>query len=386
MIVVPTFVMPALMGVIIFVGIKVARDVASTAPTVMVLGGEDSPAVRAALQAQTRVKIVPASENWRRLISDKKLRAVVEIPPGFDAVLERGERATIKVFNYEGELRSDRAVSEVRRIFGAHAEKIVEARLAVRGLSLATIRPLEVRAENVAPPEKVGGNMIGGIIPYFFLLLAFTGAMYPAMDLTAGEKERGTMETLLCSPVARVDLVLGKFLMILTASLATVAFSLLSMLLTFSVGGGILAGRFSGGGTAAGQRMAEKFSSMTTLDPVGVVAVVGMVLPMIVLFAATLFTISLFAKSFKEAQSYVSPLIIVIIMPAGIGMLPGVELNARLALIPILNVSLASKELVSGVWQWNYLALIFGSTCAYAAIALALAVRMFNREGVIFRA
>jgi hypothetical protein len=135
MIVVPTFVMPALMGVIIFVGIKVARDVASTAPTVMVLGGEDSPAVRAALQAQTRVKIVPASENWRRLISDKKLRAVVEIPPGFDAVLERGERATIKVFNYEGELRSDRAVSEVRRIFGAHAEKIVEARLAERGVA-----------------------------------------------------------------------------------------------------------------------------------------------------------------------------------------------------------------------------------------------------------
>jgi sodium transport system permease protein len=125
---------------------------------------------------------------------------------------------------------------------------------------------------------------------------------------------------------------------------------------------------------------------MTTLDPLGLVAVVGMVLPMIVLFAATLFTISLFAKSFKEAQSYVSPLIIVIIMPAAIGMLPGVEMNARLALVPILNVSLASKELVSGVWQWKYLALIFGSTCTYAAVALGLAVRMFNREDVIFRA
>ena len=124
---------------------------------------------------------------------------------------------------------------------------------------------------------------------------------------------------------------------------------------------------------------------MTTLDPLGVVAVLGMVLPMVVLFAAVLFTISLFAKSFKEAQSYVSPLIIVIIMPAAIGTLPGVELNARLALVPILNVSLASKELVSGVWHWNYLALIFGSTCTYAAVALALAVKMFNREDVIFR-
>jgi sodium transport system permease protein len=385
MIVIPTFVMPVLMGVVMFVAVKVVRQVASVTPTVMLIGGEDSPAARAALQAQERVKIVPAAENWRQQISDKKLRAAVEIPPGFDAVLSRGERGAIKVYNYEGEMRSDRAVAEVRRIFSSYGEKIVERRLADRGLPISAIKPLEVRAENVAPPEKVGGNMIGGIIPYFFLILAFTGAMYPAMDLTAGEKERGTMETLLCSPVSRVDLVLGKFLMILTASLATVACSLASMIVTFSVGGRLLAHRIGNDGTASAQRTAEKISSMTTLDPVGVVAVIGMVLPMIVLFAAVLFAISIFAKSFKEAQSYASPLIIVIIMPAAIGMLPGVELNASLALVPILNVSLASKELVSGVWHWNYLALIFGSTCAYAAAALALAVRMFNHESVIFR-
>jgi sodium transport system permease protein len=386
MIVIPTLVMPALMGAVAFVAFNVARDVASTAPTVMVIGGEDSPDAKGALVLPGRITLVPFAENWKQMIADKKLRAVVEIPPGFDATLRRGERSAVKVYNYEGELRSDRAVSEVRRAFAGHAEKIVEARLAERGLAMAAIKPLDVRTENVAPPEKVGGNMIGGIIPYFFLLLAFTGAMYPAMDLTAGEKERGTMETLLCSPVSRVDLVLGKFLMILTASLATVACSLASMLLTFSVGGSLLAQRIGSGGTASAQRTAEKISSMVTLDPLGVVAVLGMVLPMIVLFAAVLFTISLFAKSFKEAQSYVSPLIIVIIMPAAIGMLPGVELNAKLALVPILNVSLASKELVSGVWHWDYLALIFGSTCAYAAVALGLAVRMFNREDVIFRA
>jgi sodium transport system permease protein len=186
--------------------------------------------------------------------------------------------------------------------------------------------------------------------------------------------------------VARVDLVLGKFLTILTASLGTVACSLASMGLTFAIGGPLLAQRVAGSGTAAARRGAEQITSMTTLDPLGLLAVLGMVLPMAVLFAAVLFTISLFAKSFKEAQSYVSPLIIVIILPAVVGMLPGVELNARLALVPILNVSLVSKELVSGVWQWNYLALIFGSTCLYAAAALGLAVRMFNREDVIFRA
>jgi sodium transport system permease protein len=220
------------------------------------------------------------------------------------------------------------------------------------------------------------------MIPYLFLLLSFTGAMYPAMDLTAGEKERGTMETILCSPVSRLDLVLGKFFMVLTASLGTVFCSLVSMMVTLTIGSKVVANLAAAGANrAAGAGIA-----LPSIDPVGLIAVIAMVLPMAVFFAAILLTISLFAKSFKEAQSYVSPLIVVIILPAVIGMLPGVELNARLALVPILNVSLVSKELVSGVWHWQYLALIFGSTCIYAGIALMLAVKMFNREDVIFRA
>src|SRR5438270_14055712 len=109
------------------------------------------------------------------------------------------------------------------------------------------------------------------------------------------------METILCSPVARIDLVLGKFFMILTASLGTVACSLVSMSMTFLVGGPLLAQRIASTGGAGAKRGAEQFASMMTLDPVGLVAVMGMVLPMAVLFAAALFTISLFAKSFKEA-------------------------------------------------------------------------------------
>jgi sodium transport system permease protein len=386
MIVIPTLVMPLLLAVVVFISARVQRDVAATVPTVVLMGGEDSPQARSAFLAHNKVQVVPFSEDWERRIADKKLRAAVRIPPGFDATLQQGGTAAVEIFRYESEMRSDRAASEVRSFFAAYGERIVAARLAERGLSPATIRPLQIQTKNVAPPEKVGGNFIGGIIPYFFLLIAFSGAMYPAMDLTAGEKERGTMETLLCSPVARIDIVLGKFLMILTASLATVVFSLVSMGLTFTFGGPFLAQKLLGASGPAAARAAEKIAQMTTLDPVGMVAVVVMVLPMIVLFAAGLFTISLFAKSFKEAQSYVSPLFIAILTPAMIGTLPGVELNTKLALVPILNVSLASKELVSGVWQWNYLSLIFGSTCIYAALALALAVRMFNREGVIFRA
>jgi sodium transport system permease protein len=384
MVVIPTIVMPGLMLGLGIASFKVMNQARATLPTVMVLGGEDSPKLRAALAAHDRIKVVPTAPDWRQRISDKQVRAAVEIPAGFDVAIERGEPAAVKIFNYEGEMRSGFAVGELRRFFTDYRDRVITDRLSANRLPANFVKPFEVKAENVAPPEKVGGNVIGGIIPYFFLILSFTGAMYPAMDLTAGEKERGTMETILCSPVARIDIVLGKFFMVLTASLATVAFSLASMLATLLAGGALLAR--SEAATAVARGGGAHIAALPSLDPLGLLAVIGMVLPMAVLFAAVLLTISLFAKSFKEAQSYVSPLIIVIIMPAVFGLLPGVELNARLALVPILNVSLVSKELVSGVWHWNYLALIFGSSCVYAAAALLLAVRMFNREGVVFRA
>lgn len=191
------------------------------------------------------------------------------------------------------------------------------------------------------------------------------------------------METLLCSPVSRGEIVLGKFLMVLTGSLSAMVFMLLSMGITASVAGTML---FAGGAkTAAAATAGAKAAALPMIDPLGLVGVLGMVFPVAVLFSAVIFTVALFAKSYKEAQSYVAPMMIVVIIPAVIGMLPGIDLNARLALVPLLNLSLVCKEMLSGIWHWNYIGLIFGSSCVYAAAALAVAVRMFKREAVIFR-
>ncbi|MDD2763034.1 MAG: ABC transporter permease [Opitutaceae bacterium] len=385
MIVVPTLMIPGIMAIAGLVSYRVVKQARQEVPTVMVLGGDDSPAVRAALAADARIRLVPVTDDWRQRITDKTLRAAVEIPAGFDAALARGETVIVKLYDYESELRSGFAVGELRNFFNHYREQTVSARLVAHGLPAALVKPFELKTENVAPPEKVGGNLIGGMVPYLFILLCFTGAMYPAMDLTAGEKERGTMETILCSPVARIDLVLGKFLMVLTASLATVLWSLLSLGATFLIGGMLLA-RSGAGPMMAAQAAAGGPAVLPAVDPYGTLTVLAMVVPVAVLFSAVLMALSLFAKSVKEASSYVSPLIIIVIIPAMMGLLPGVELNARLALVPILNLALVSKELVSGVFHWGYLALIFGSTCLYAALALGLCVRMFNREDVLFRA
>jgi sodium transport system permease protein len=393
MIIIPTFVMPPLIFGVGKIASSVFSKARSEIPTVMVLDGETSPGVVAALRDSKKVNIVPSAADWKQQISDKKIRATVQLPVNFERDLAAGSAAPVVIYNYDGELKSGFAASELEKFFRTLREKAVADQLTRRGLPATLIQPYETKRENVAPPEKVGGNLLGGIVPYLIIILCFTGAMYPAMDLTAGEKERGTMETLLCSPVARVDIVLGKFLMVLTSSLAAMVLALTSMGVSFAVGGAI----FSGGikvtaaskVTVAGASAAvaaPSSNAIPTIDPAGIFGVLAMVLPVAVLFSAVIFTVALFAKSYKEAQSYVAPLIFIVIMPAVVGMLPGIDLNARLALVPILNLSLVCREMLSGIWHWNYIALIFGSTCVYAGVALALAVKMFNREDVIFRA
>lgn len=382
MIVFPALVVPGLMFGFGFMSFKVVKKAMAEIPAVMILGNGSTNTAKEALEKSAKLRVVPAASDYVQQISNKQIRAAVEIPADFDTALASGASSQIKIYTYEGELKAGFAAGEVERILREYRDRLIQEKLKSRDLPATFVKPFDIQRQNVAAPEKVGGNMVGGLIPYLFIFLSFLGAMYPAIDLTAGEKERGTMETILCSPVGRLELVLGKFLTVLTASLCTVGTSLLSMSLSVLAVAAIFANKAAEaakvGSSVAGQ-------AMPLIDPLGLVGVFVMVLPLAVLFAAVTFAIALFAKSHKEAQSYVSPFMVLIILPAVAALLPGTELTTKLAFIPILNVSLVSKEMVSGNFPLGFMALIFLSSCLYGAAALAVAVKMFNRESVLFR-
>jgi len=344
-------------------------------PKIMILGGEDSPQVLSGLRKVKSLEIAPYRANWKEQISEKEIRAAVEIPPGFQAALENGEAKIVKIYYYEGEMKSSFGVDRIETFLKDYRDQVVKERLAAKNVPTSVLTPFEIRQENVAPPEKVSGATVGGFIGYMVVLLCMTGAMYPAIELTAGEKERGTMETILSSPISRMNLVLGKFLLVLSAALATAALSVMSMGISFSV-----LRRFnmsSGRGDTA--------ALLLQLGPKAVASIFLMALPMAVLFSAVLMTIALFAKSHKEAQSYLTPMTFLVVIPAVASLLPGVELTPKLALIPILNTSLVCKEIMTGAYHWNSITWIFGSTCVYAAVALFVAFKTFQRESVLFR-
>ncbi len=380
--VISTILVPLLLFPVLSVGfgslaVMLVGKAKEETPKVMLLGGADSPAVVDGLKKLDKIEIVPATPDWKDQIINKEVRAAVEIPAGFQTDVAQQKTETVKIYNYEGELKSEFATDKVDTYMKQYRDTVVKERLAAKNLPETLLNPFDVKQENVAPPEKVSGAALGGIIGYMVILLCMTGAMYPAMDLTAGEKERGTMETILSSPISRTHLVLGKFFLILTAALGTAALSVLSMGVSFSVLSHYTSQSAGGRAAAAGL--------LLHLGPKTVASVFLMALPIAVLFSAVLMTIALFAKTYKEAQSYLTPMTFVVIIPAIAAMLPGVELTSKLSLIPILGTSLLCKELVAGTYHWNLIALIFTSNCVYAAVALFIAIKMFQRESVLFR-
>ncbi len=376
MVVVPLLLFPLLsvgFGSLVSVLLKKAQD---ERPKVMLRGGEDSPAVVAGLRKLDTITTVPFQPDWQAQIIDKKIPAAIDIPPGFQKSVAEQKQQTVMIYDYEGDVKSEIAKSKIEKYFSDYRDSVVKERLAAKDLGESVLKPFEVKTKNVAPPEKSGGALFfGGFIAYIVVFLCFNGGMHPSMDLTAGEKERGTMETILSSPISRMHLVLGKFLLVFTTAITTAALSVLSMGISFAIANALRATPIQAGEN--GMTFHIGFGAA--------LSVFIMALPLAVLFSSVLITVATFAKSYKEAQSYITPLIFIVVLPAIAAMIPTIELDPKLALVPVLNVSLLCKELVIGTYHWNYIAIIFASTCIYAAVALFLAVKMFQRESVLFR-
>ncbi|HUJ39699.1 MAG TPA: ABC transporter permease [Candidatus Acidoferrales bacterium] len=377
-----TIVVPILLIPLMTIGIgglmtSMMKKAETDVVPVMILGGEDSPRTVEALHGLHSLRVIPPGADYVQQINNKKLRAAVRIPEGFDAAVDAGRPAHVEIYYYQTDLNSEGAAARLQAFFADMRQRTIEKRMADRNISMSLLRPFEVERQNVATEEKVSGAAAGAMLPYLVILMCLTGAMYPAIDLTAGEKERGTMETILTSRVSRTHLVIGKFLLVLTTSLVTALLTVSSMWFSSRIAAGMLKGELA-------RRGAGQFH--LALRAYDLFIVFLMILPVAVLFSAALLAIALFAKSYKEAQSYISPLMIVVIVPAVASLIPGVELNLRLALVPILSTSLVSKEIFTGTYHWGLIGLIFGSSCVYAAAALATAVRMFQREDVLFRA
>src|SRR5882724_8641822 len=235
-VVIPLFLFPLLsVGLFTLIG-SIVNKTGEASPKVMVIGGDDSPGVLAALRATPRVEIVAASPNWKDLVVEKEIPIAVEIPAEFDKRIADQKKLEVFIYKYTGELKSETAAGKLNDSLRTYRENVVKNRVVAQKLPVEVLDPFQVTQKNVAPAEKSGAALFfGGFIAYIVVFLCFNGGMHPAIDLTAGEKERGTMETILSSPIARSHLVIGKFLLVFTTALSTAALSVISMGISFAL-------------------------------------------------------------------------------------------------------------------------------------------------------
>jgi sodium transport system permease protein len=310
-------------------------------------------------------------DSARAMTAEQTLDGVVIIPQDFSEFVEGDKQATIRLI-----FKSSESLNAARRrieaIIDQYDREIVNERIGRLQLDETLFDAIAIEREDVASTEEKFAENAGGFLPYIFIIFGFMGSIYPALDLGAGEKERGTLETILSSPASRFDIVMGKFLVVVLFSIATAFLAMLGVL--------IMVYQFL--------PTIETNITQTVMDMLGprrIFIIMSMVLPVSAFFAAVALAISIFARSFKEAQSMMAPLNIIIILPAMIGMLPGFELSVVTAAIPILNLSLATKAILGGSADPILIAEVYLSLFLLAGVSIYGCVKWFNREETLFR-
>jgi sodium transport system permease protein len=328
---------------------------------------------------QARLKVEFLQQHDPSLLEERKVDLVLEAAPGFFGELEAGEdagvprRPAVTIHVRRDDERSRLALRRLTPLLERWKNDLKKVRLVRRGLTEKFLDPFElVRPEDngaaSATQENVA-DLVIRVFPFMLVMWSLAGALYPAVDLCAGEKERGTMETLLITPAGREEIVLGKFLTIWVFSSGTALLNLLSM----GIATTLFAGYLPHGG----------------ISPPSLLWCVFLSLPQSAFFSALALAIGAYARSSKEGQYYLMPLFVVTMPLIFLTLAPGVELNPLYSMVPVTGVALLMQKLMKATTfaeiPWAYFVPVLVPVGIYSWLALRWAIEQFNREEVLFR-
>lgn len=269
--------------------------------------------------------------------------------------------------------KSQITYARVSQVLSRWIDEIGKQNLTANDLPVSTAHPFEVRERDVAVAQGHRDSAVWSkVLPFLLLIWALTGAFYPAIDLCAGEKERGTLETLLVSPAERGEIVWGKLLTVMLFSTITSLLNLLSVGLT---------------GTFVVKVLPEELKHVGRPPAMTALWLGLALLPMSALFSALCLALASFARSSKEGQYYLMPLMLITMPLVILPMAPGVELSLGNSLIPVTGVVLLLRALLEGnlAQAWPFVPVVVVVTLGCCLWATRWAVDQFNSESVLFR-
>ncbi len=371
MIIIPTFVLPVILSISSKISHNFEQEAAEKKLKIGLVGTPNE--LTNALEntpSSLGAKTIHYYSDSSKLITDLRNDSIqlgFYIPSNVSELKEKMMPIIVTVFHNGTDLgMQERADSYIDHI----QNKWQKERFEQLKINESTIQPIIKNYSNVASDQEMIGKMIGGFLPYLFISFAFMGCMFPAIDLFTGERERGTIETLLTVPVPRWKILFGKMGVIVFSGLMASTFSFIGIFLSIEV--------FD---------FVENPDILAAIHAILTPAFIGMLylllFPLIVFFAGMMIVITVRAKTFKEAQSLLSPLNIVVLLPAMAGLFPGFELNGFTAMIPIVNIVLATKDLMAGTLEWQLVALAFGIMILLAVGAVFLSYKKFESESTL---
>ena len=324
-------------------------------------------------QIDTPPVLVSIEGDPEEALRTKQAQVVVVVPSGFFAELAEGKTPTVKLLYREGDDKAKVALSRVNELLRAWEAKARAVKFQRDGKPANYDKLLVIDDPRAAKPaEKKAADELrdsfARMFPLILVMWLLAGAIQPAVDLTAGEKDRGTMETLLISPAHRSEIVIGKFLAVTSFGFASVLWNVACLTVAALV--------------------AQSWLKYPIVNLPGMAGCVLFSLPIAMLFSAVSIALGVFARSTKEGQYYLVPLMLLVMPLAFWSLIPSTELTPATACIPVVGGLLFQQKLLAVTGDpipWVYAVPVLGAQLLYVTLALTAAWWQFTREGVLFR-
>jgi len=294
---------------------------------------------------------------------------VVALPDDLETSLQTESPVTVRLLIDETDDAATAGLSRVEQILSDWKDDVIAQRLKKRDLKFELIQPFEFHRENIATPQKMGGYLLGKAVPLLVILMIVLGAFYPAVEVTAGEKERGTLQTLLTAPLRPLEIVTGKFLSVFVVAAVSAGANILSIVLV------VLMGSMMPDEASRMLDLQQPWSSLLLLAGLAIVA--GL------MFSAIMMAVAVLARSTREAQTYLTPVYLLCVLPVVITQVPGMVLEGSLLLLPVVNLALLMRDVLEGPVPAQHVFVVVVSTLFYTGGALVAAASIFRREAIV---
>tara|TARA_B100001109_G_scaffold185737_1_gene152465 strand:- start:1031 stop:2239 length:1209 start_codon:yes stop_codon:yes gene_type:complete len=376
-VVVPTFITPLLLGAIFWYVGSIANEETKKTYDISTYSAIESNLITQ-LAESDRLNILPEESitNVITSVTEGNSEIGLVLDEKFSENLTTDNSAKITIYSKNIDTFSQ-AKSLVTNIIDDFEDAERNDRLTALNLTNEYVNPIVIEEEDLTTEEESAGSIFGAILALFFVMYVMSGSTYPAVDLGAGEKERGTMETLISTNISSVDIIIGKMLSVTTSAVLTATFSMLGFAIPMVI-------IFLFYADSVNEYLFSLLSAL--LNPVAFLAVFILIIPLSVFMGAFLLAISVYAKTPKEAGLLLGNVLIIFIVPCYIPLInPGLELDFVGALIPCYNLALLTNNLIAGTVDWFLYSVSFISTIVYCCIAIYVTYIMFDDENVIFR-